>query len=362
MLLERRANKVDDHFVFLMKCCVHKRRTNHGVLALTISEKRTPPYGSLLIAIILSGLGTPILKALVDRGGHDGDLFSDAISYCNVLFVGNLCSAGIVLLYFGSRRIIRQISKITRSRWKSLLSNTLLANVLAPTLLIYALEASADTTTVILLLQTDSVFFAVVAWVMFGDEIPAASLIGLGLIGVGVLVLGVLPGSEPFGRVHLFTLAAALARSLGSAMARRTLEDRKILPAFLVLRNLIGAAVFFLLALQMFGAGHFADAFSPGLWKLMIVYAALVVVLGQVTWYRAIAGLPGHVVSGWNTLVPIVALFFAWLLVGDVPTSVQWLSTVIVVTGLMLTQIHRSAGTKEPESTDEPPRRAFTGG
>ena len=86
----------------------------------------------------------------------------------------------------------------------------------------------------------------------------------------------------------------------------------------------------------MFGFGHFADAFSPGLWQFMLVYALCIVVMGQLTWFQAVSKLPCETVSTWGTIVPGLAFFFAWLLLGDIPTPIQWTSLVIVIVGLLV--------------------------
>jgi drug/metabolite transporter (DMT)-like permease len=317
------------------------------------------PYGSLIVALLLSAMGTPVLKALVQKGGHFGTALQNALSYCNILFVGNLCSALIVFLYFWPPRIFQLFKKITRERWGSLLANTILANIISPILIVLALEDAGDITAVILLLQTNTLFYALFSWLIFGATISRRTFTGLGVIVLGAIVLLALPGNEPIGKVHLCTLGAAICRSLGSCLARKTLEDESIMPAFLVLRNLIGAVGFFGLAIQMFGLRHFPDAFSPGLWKLMVVYAAFVVVLAQLTWFRAVSRLSTEVVSTWSTVVPALALLFAWLFVGDYPSPTQWVSVAIIFLGLAIAKVRFKAiptpvGTVEPHEIGRP--------
>lgn len=303
------------------------------------STTGTRPYGSLAVALLLSAMGTPMLKALVQKGGHLGTTVQNALSYCNIFFVGNLCSALIVFVYFWPPQIFQQFRKITRSSWGSLLANTILANMVSPILIVIALEDAGDITAVILLLQTNVLFYALFSWIMFGETISRRTLVGLSVVVLGAIVLLALPGSEPIGKVHLCTLGAAVCRSLGSCLARKTLEDDSIMPAFLVLRNLIGAIGFFALAIQMFGLRHFPDAFSAGLWELMLVYAGFVVVLAQFTWFRAVAGLPTETISTWSTIVPVLALLFAWLFVGDYPSPTQWISVGIIFVGLAIAKV-----------------------
>ncbi|MEN1679573.1 MAG: DMT family transporter [Planctomycetota bacterium] len=307
------------------------------------------PLFALLTAVALFGLGTPVLKWLVAHGGHLGSVQQDAISYCNVLFVGNLCSALLVALYFRPAKVAPQTLELIKTRPLPLLLNTLFANVLAPTLVIYALEETTATT-VVLLLQADVMFHALIGRVTRGKSISSRALAGFGLIGAGVVVLSLYASGGMFCWGSIYTLLAAFCRAVGASTAKQTLADQRLLPAFLILRNLLGAVVFYALAMQMFGPGHFADAFLPGLWELMVVYAAVVIVAGQFSWYHAITRLPSEVVCAMWTLTPVFGLIFAFLLLGERPTPVQWVSVVLILAGLAVANSAAHARLKAADS------------
>ena len=91
-----------------------------------------------------------------------------------------------------------------------------------------------------------------------------------------------------------------------------------------------------LLAVLLFGFGHFTDAFAPGLWGMMLVYAAVVVVLGQLTWFRAVTELPAATVSTWAAIVPVIAIGFAWLLLMEVPDVPQIAGAVVILAGVAI--------------------------
>ncbi len=296
-------------------------------------------FGLLLISLVLSALGTPVLKALVEQGGHLGITKVNALSYCNIFFVGNLCSALLVLVYFHPGRLLQQAKKISRNGWKSLLGNVLYACVVSPILIVMALEDAGDITTVIILLQTNAAFFALFAWLLDGEKVTRQCMLGLCVLFFGVLTLMFFSGAEPIGWIHACSIGAAACNALGSCLSRKPLADPDVLPPFLLIRNLLGAMVFFWLAISMFELHHFADAFSPGLWPLMLVYAALVVLLGQLTWYKSVSGLSSETVATWSTIVPALSLFFAWLLLGSVPLPMQWYGIVIVVSGLAISKV-----------------------
>ncbi len=68
-------------------------------------ERVSLRYGNLVLTIILAALATPIVKRLVMHGGKLGLSNPNAISFCNILFGGNLCSGDVVLIYYGWKDI-----------------------------------------------------------------------------------------------------------------------------------------------------------------------------------------------------------------------------------------------------------------
>ena len=57
----------------------------------------------LLSGIVLLALASPLIKWMVVNGDRTGLVAPNAISYCNALFVGNLCAGLTALLFFGPR-------------------------------------------------------------------------------------------------------------------------------------------------------------------------------------------------------------------------------------------------------------------
>ncbi len=107
-------------------------------------------YENLILAIILAALATPIVKWLVMHGGKLGLSNINAISFCNILFVGNLCSGLVVLVYFGWKDIWRQLRELTAKTGLLLMGNLLIGTVLAPIFLYIALETTMVTNLVLL--------------------------------------------------------------------------------------------------------------------------------------------------------------------------------------------------------------------
>lgn len=71
-----------------------------------------------------------------------------------------------------------------------------------------------------------------------------------------------------------------------------------------------------------------------------IIYSgALALVVAYIFWYRGVRALgPAHVAIFGN-LQPMIALLFAWLALGEIPTAWQWLGAVSIMGGLLISRL-----------------------
>ena len=193
-------------------------------------------------------------------------------------------------------------------------------------------------TNLLLLTRIEAVAYSVLGALLFKDSISKMNWIGLVIITLGTLGLALLQGGGKFTPGDGLGMLAGILYAVGSSMGRRILRHTTI-SAFIFSRNLLGGIIFFWLAIILYGSDHFADAFSVDLWLVMTVYAALVVVLGQITWFRAVTSLSSGVVSAWSALTPVLGILFAYLLLHEVPNMTQWTAVAIILGGMAIAQI-----------------------
>jgi drug/metabolite transporter (DMT)-like permease len=302
----------------------------------------------LFVTVVLAGLSAPLIKWLILHGGKLGLSRPGAISFCNVLFVGNFC-AGLVILAASKWNDIKLDLVKSRPRTRALLTGAILVGgVIAPTVLYYAL-GSTTATNLLLLTRIESLAFTAVGFLFFKDLVTPMNWLGLSVILVGSLLLALLSGGGAITFGDGMALLGGILFAIGSVMTRFVLQDLKV-ATLLFSRNLIGAVVFFWIALYFYGPHHFADAFAAELWVIMLVYAAAVVVLGQITWFRALKKIPQSTVAVFITLIPVVGILFAYLLLEEVPSGKQWIGSIIILAGVGISQI---AG--RPRQSDRQP-------
>jgi drug/metabolite transporter (DMT)-like permease len=155
------------------------------------------------------------------------------------------------------------------------------------------------------------------------------------------------------GRGELMVAAGAIAAALASVMSQVTLQQVP-LGLFNILRTAIGTLVFFTAALLLFGTEHFADVFSPLLWKWMAFYGAIIVGGGQLCWFAGLKVSRASEVSLANSLNPIAGILSAYLILGETPTIAQYLGGTVILIGIVFNQIGIVQQAKQPPATFTP--------
>jgi drug/metabolite transporter (DMT)-like permease len=151
--------------------------------------------------------------------------------------------------------------------------------------------------------------------------------------------------------IFIFGAAYAITRKLTEVGSQHLIDGRNpislsktrlqqvplgILNAF---RIAFATIVFFSLVLSLYGSEHFTDVFSPFLWQWMIIYSAVIVVLGQLCWLTELKKCSTSEVSLASSFIPIAGTLAAYIFLGEVPTLAQYIGRFVVLIGILLSQI-----------------------
>ena len=239
------------------------------------------------------------------------------------------------------------LARVAGQRWRFerrhlpfLISLGLLGNGIYQLLFIYgAAETTADNAALIL--------GTVPAWVALGGSIaglervaPAGWLgIGLSFAGVTMIVLGADRSAEfQFGGASLhgdaLILVGTLCWSAFTLLCKLAMRHYRAL-AVTSFCMVTGAVPLFLLGLpDLLRTGW--GGVSPGGWASAI-YSGIVAI-GVATWFWniGVAHLGSARTSLYSNLVPMVALFTAWLALGETLTAQQGVGVLAVLVGVVL--------------------------
>ena len=292
------------------------------------------PRFLVVISRAIMALSAPVVAFLILEGPSLAGGVVEPVSFCNILFIGNLCAAMVVSAHFGFKPIVRDLTKL-ETRTKALLVLMGASAAALSALIFMALETTSVANSV-LLGRVGPVLYAFAGVVLLNAPIKRAEWYGFGFIALGVVAT--VFSSSGFKLVRgdvlilvssiFYALTLYLSKAIGKACSLR---------AMVFARNVISAFVFFCVAIYLFGVGHFEDALSGQLWIVMLIYALVIVVSSQFTWYAAVQRLEPSTVAKWTVLTPVMGIVFAYFINDQLPTMAQVIGLALVSVGIWIT-------------------------
>ena len=312
----------------------------------------------LWLATLILAASSSVIERLGTAGAQHLIHDRNPISFCNVLFASNLIGGFIFLILYYKSLHFHAIKKIQLKQWSMLSMIALSATILGP--IFYFLSVMLTYVINVILVSTTEIAWTLILGFLFFKEKPSGlNLVGtlFATIGVGVTFLLYQPEiNSPDMRLiminvgtgwvgHFLTslpksgeICAALGAFftvLGDQLAKRYVRKEAI--GFLnVYRTFIGAIIFFLIAVSLFGMGHFADLFSPFLWKWMVFYGAIIIALQIYTWARSLQTADTNELAIASAVFPIAGIMFAFLIVGEIPDKAQIIGGIVILGGIAI--------------------------
>lgn len=292
-------------------------------------------------AYTLFALSAPLTKWLIVNAENLGTHGGSAVSFCNLLTIGNLAAAAVVGLYSHGRRLVGNRHPPLAEGWRNLdrlgaasLIGTSLLAVVTPAMFFAAISRTS-VANVILISRTGPIFYAVLASVVIGQTIQRRQWFGYGWIVTAAAIAMIATSGSMIGLGDAMALTAALGAAMVSIVGKPALRQMG-LSSFVLYRNLIAAAVFATIALTLFGPSHFADLTLPAVVGGVAIYGVLVVGLAQLLWFYAITHVDPKVVGGWSFISPLTAVIVTATVLGEHPHWAQWLALSLVLMGMAI--------------------------
>jgi drug/metabolite transporter (DMT)-like permease len=315
---------------------------------------RIPGQVYLWVAVLIFGASSSVTRKLTQIGAMQFMNGHNPISFCNVLFAGNLCALAVMLVSYRHQLNVENLKCITRSEWKYLTIVALISGAIVPAAVFQALTV-APVNTIILIGRLELPLALIASRVILQEPINRNRYIGAGVVlaGIVIAVLGNRSNSSMFsiklGLGEILTVISAILASVSSIVNKQKLTQLP-LGMIHVVRTGLGSIIFFIVANVLFGPGHFGEIFSPFLWKWMLVYGGIIVVLGQSFWAKGFRQSPVSISAIVACFGPIAGMVFAYLILAEVPTLGQLLGGGILMLGLLMSAI---AGRDRQPQCDE---------
>lgn len=177
-------------------------------------------------------------------------------------------------------------------------------------------------------------FAALVAFLLYGEQISTRRTVGLvaGFLGVVVLASGRVAGAS-VGSAALAGTAASLCYGFGVNFVRRYLTGYP--PAAVAAANL-GSGALLLAPLAIYSWPH--HAIAPASWLSAVLLGVLCTGIAFVFYYRLIARIGGTRTATVTYLIPLFAVIWAWLLLGEPLTLTMALAGALILAGVGISQ------------------------
>ncbi|MEO1094557.1 MAG: DMT family transporter [Cyanobacteria bacterium J06638_28] len=329
--------------------------------------EKTPPRFQpsgrlyLMVAIVIFGAANAITRKLTEVGAENLIDGRNPISFCNVLFVGNLCALILLGFIYQGQWRLPVLRRIAWKQWLIMTVIAILGAAVVPTLIFTALSITA-VNNVILIGQVDTPLVLALSVLLLGDRVNPWVIGGavVSFIGVSLTVLLQPPSTDmvsmgmgvALGRGEIYTLLAAIFKAVSNLISKVSLQQIP-LGIFSVYRMFIGTVFFFGATVVLYGAEHFIDVASPFLWQWMLFYSAVIVVGGQLAWFSGLKSSSASEVSLATAFNPIAGVLAAYLFLGDLPTTAQYIGGAVILGGIVLNQtgvqrLHATASKPEP--------------
>jgi drug/metabolite transporter (DMT)-like permease len=308
--------------------------------------ERIPGPIYLWLAVTIFAAASSVTQKLTKLGAQNLIDGRNPISFCNVLFMGNLCALLVLVCIFWRQLNIRSWRQFSLQDWSSMAAVALLSGAIAPGTFFEALSRTAVNNVILVGRIEPPLTLALSIWLL-GESANFWEITGAIVAFVGVVVMLVLQGLwdnnatsgfSIIGWGEILTAIGAVAVAVSSIISKTRLGQIPV-GFFTIFRTALGTIIFFFAALYLYGSDHFLDVFSPFLWKWMLAYGTIIVVIGQYCWLTGLKNTSASDASLAGAFNPVAAVVAAYLILGEVPTPALYIGGGVTLFGIALNQI-----------------------
>jgi O-acetylserine/cysteine efflux transporter len=235
--------------------------------------------------------------------------------------------------------------------------------------LFYAIHIGMPAGLASLVIQTGAPMTVLLGWMLLGERISRAHIIGLFMAVSGIALITFDRGRSGAALLPIMlTLAAALGWSIGNLATRRA----GVVDPQESIRLMLWMTVIPPVPLLVFSAfiegpttgwSELADAFHGPGWPALVGLAYIVVfgtLAGSGLWTYLINKYPVATVSPFSLLIPVVGVAAAWIVLDETPGHLALAGSAIVLTGFAFPLLHQRLHpvVRPPESGPHPPKDA----
>jgi drug/metabolite transporter (DMT)-like permease len=311
-------------------------------------------------AVLIFGAANSVTRKLTEIGANNFVDGKNPISFCNVLFVGNLCALLVLIIVYRRQVRFSRLRQISQELWFNLSITSVLSSAIAPGLIFHAL-AITNVNNVVLIGRLEPPLTLAFSILLLGQKVNLLEISGAIVSFIGVFLTISLPTNFQnmmemkdlfsLGTGEILTAIAAVFLAISTIINKAKLAQVP-LGIYSIYRTALGTVIFFFAALFFYGSNHFMHLFSPFLWKWMLIYGPVIVVVGQSCWIAGLRATSISQASLIGSFTPVAAVIATYLILGEAPTLAQYVGGAVIFIGIVISQfgISRSYGTQVQQS------------
>lgn len=207
-------------------------------------------------------------------------------------------------------------------------------------LLYVALDLGMPAGLASLVLQAQVMFTVVIAAVALGERSSGQQVLGVAVGTVGLVVVALAHGLRAPVLPLLVTIAAALSWAIGNVAARRARMASGL--GLVAWSALVVPLPALALSLVVDGPDAVGDVLTGLGWTAVLSTAYTVVfasLFGYVVWNGLLARYPAGAVVPFILLVPVVGIVTAWLVQDEVPTALEGVGGLVMLSGVAIASV-----------------------
>jgi drug/metabolite transporter (DMT)-like permease len=201
---------------------------------------------------------------------------------------------------------------------------------------------TAQASTTAWIVATTPVFIAILSWIFLREKISRLQVFGIFLATIGVLLVVSKGNISTLFNGHfgesgdILIMVSAVNWAVFSILSRRGLQKHQAtqMMFFVMLIGWLFTSIFF------FTSGNIQDIINISLTSLIGIgfLGIFCSGLAYIAWYDGLQAIPASQVGAFLYIEPLVAVFFAWLLLGESLILVTLVGGAIILLGVRLVQ------------------------
>lgn len=276
-----------------------------------------------LLAAALFGATTPLAKTLL------GSLSPFMVA--GLFYLGSGVGLAFGLLFQRLRSTVNERandSRIQSGEIPWLLGAIVAGGVAGPALLMFGLSATPAATSS-LLLNLEGVFTAVIAWVVFRENVDLQIFLGMAAIVAGGVVLSWQPGAASLSAGALLVMGACAAWAIDNNLTRKVSTNNAMVIACLkgLVAGSVNLCIALLLGAHLPSVGKTAGAMLTGFSGYGISLVLFVVALRNLGSART---------GAYFSVAPIFGVALSLILWPGLPSWLFWLAAALMAIGIWL--------------------------